>query len=194
MMRARIASKFYILVAYLLDTCYTDTDVAGSSRLESMMARWIDYEPYADRSVAEFRAKRELCGLSLYDVAEELGVAVNTVKRWENPNYFPPSPAAWRYIDREYDKHCDRVEDVLTNAIKSRADGEPVVVLWHRNGMRGVSDAQVGMSNAVSKAVAESLLTLGYDVTFRWSDPDAEEAQREATSSFYRKCDPSMGE
>ena len=67
------------------------------------MARWIDYAPYADRSVAEFRAKRELCGLSLYDVADELGVAMNTVKRWENPNYFPPSPAAWRYIDRMYD-------------------------------------------------------------------------------------------
>lgn len=156
------------------------------------MARWIDYEPYADRSVAEFRAKRELCGLALYDVAHELGVALNTVKRWENPNYFPPSPAAWRFIDREYEKHCDRVEDALQEAVDGIEFGKPVVVLWHRNGMRGVSDQQVGMNNAISKAVAESLMTLGYDVTFRWSDPDAEVAQREATSSFYRKTDPSM--
>lgn len=155
------------------------------------MARWIDYEPYADRSVAEFRAKRELCGLSLYDVAEELGVAVNTVKRWENPNYFPPSPAAWRFIDREYDKHCDRVADALQAAIDNREKDKPITVLWHRNGMRGISDMQVGMSNAVSKAVAESLMTLGYDVTFRWSDPDADEAQRQATSDFYRR---SMGQ
>lgn len=155
------------------------------------MARWIDYEPYAGRSVAEFRAKREMCGLSLYDVAEELGVAVNTVKRWENPNYFPPSPAAWRYIDREYDKHCDAVEEALREALASAGDGL-ATVLWHRNGMRGVSDAQVGMHNAVAKAVAESLLTLGVEVTFRWSDPDAEEAQREATSSFYRKTDPDL--
>ena len=153
------------------------------------MARWIDYEPYADRSVAEFRAKRELCGISLYDVADELGVAVNTVKRWENPNYFPPSPAAWRYIDRQYDKHCDQVEDALQQALATAKDGEPIVVTWTRNGMRGVSDVQVGWNNAVSKAVAESLITLGRDVTFRWSDPDAEEAQREATSSFYRKVD-----
>ena len=152
------------------------------------MARWIDYEPYADRSVAEFRAKRELCGISLYDVADELGVAVNTVKRWENPNYFPPSPAAWRYIDRQYDKHCDQVEDALQQALATPV-GETVVVEWTRNGMRGVSDAQVGWENAVSKAVAESLITLGRDVTFRWSDPDAEVAQREATSSFYRKVD-----
>ena len=152
------------------------------------MARWIDYEPYADRSVAEFRAKRELCGLSLYDVAKELCVAVNTVKRWENPNYFPPSPEAWRYIDREYDTHCDRVEDALQQAVASRIDGQPIIVTWTRNGM-GVSDRQVGVTNAVSKAVAESLMTMGYDVTFRWSDPDAEKAQHEATSSFYRKVD-----
>lgn len=153
------------------------------------MARWIDYEPYADRSVAEFRAKRELCGLSLYDVAEELGVALNTVKRWENPNYFPPSPAAWRFIDRQYEMHCDRVESVLQRAIDEHEKGDTITVTWCRNNMRGVSDRQVGMLNAVSKAVAESLLTLGYDVTFRWSDPEAEEAQREATSSFYRKVD-----
>lgn len=153
------------------------------------MARWIDYEPYADRSVAEFRAKRELCGLSLYDVAEELGVALNTVKRWENPNYFPPSPAAWRFIDRQYEMHCDRVESALQKAIDEHEKGDTVTVTWCRNNMRGVSDRQVGMLNAVSKAVAESLLTLGYDVTFRWSDPEAEEAQREATSSYYRKVD-----
>ena len=156
------------------------------------MARWIDYEPYADRSVAEFRAKRELCGLSLYDVADELGVAVNTVKRWENPNYFPPSPAAWRFIDREYDKHCDAVEDMLQKSLADADGDEPVVVLWHRNGMRGVSDAQVGMHNAVARAVAESLMTLGREVKFMWSDPAAEEAQRAATSDFYRRSDPDL--
>jgi transcriptional regulator with XRE-family HTH domain len=156
------------------------------------MAQWIDYEPYADRSVAEFRAKREMCGISLYDVAGELGVAVNTVKRWENPNYFPPSPAAWRFIDRAYDRHCDNVADALQDAIDSREPDKPITVLWWRNGMSGVNDAQVGMHNAVSRAVAESLMTLGYEVTFRWSDPDAEEAQREATSSFYRRSDPNL--
>lgn len=154
------------------------------------MSNWIDYKPYADRSVAEFRAKRELCGLSTYDVAKELGVAVNTVKRWENPNYFPPSPAAWRYIDREYDKHCDAVEEALQDAIDTREPDTPITVLWWRNNMRGVSDVEVGVHNAVSRAVAESLMTLGYGVTFRWSDPEAEEAQREATSSFYRRVDP----
>lgn len=150
------------------------------------MTRWIDYKPYANRSVAEFRAMREMCGISLYDIAHELGVAVNTVKRWENPNYFPPSPEAWLYIDREYDKHCDRVADALQHALATRVEGQPIDVPWHRNNMSGVSDQQVGMSNAVSRAVAESLMTLGYEVTFHWSDPDAEKAQRDVISSFYR--------
>lgn len=154
------------------------------------MARWVDYKPYADRSVAEFRAMREMCGISLYDVAETLGVAVNTVKRWESPKYFPPSPRAWEYIEEEYDRHCERVDAALKQALATRVDGQPIVLPWHRNGMRGVSDMQVGMSNAVSRAVAESLMTLGYEVTFRWSDPGADEMQREATSGFYRKVDP----
>jgi len=155
------------------------------------MARWIDYEPYANRSVAEFRAMRELCGLSHGDVARELSVAENTVKRWENPNYFPPSPAAWRFIDRQYDKHCDDVEEALQQALATAGDG-PIVVHWHRNGMRGVSGMQVGMHNAVSRAVAESLMTLGREVKFMWSDPAAEEAQRAATSDFYRMSDPEV--
>lgn len=156
------------------------------------MARWIDYAPYADRSVAEFRAKREMSGLSLYDVARELGVAVNTVKRWENPNYFPPSPEAWMYIDRAYDRHRERVETEMQYAVDEASSGGQIVVPWHRNNMSGVSDMQVGMANAVSRAVAESLATMGYEVTFRWSDPDADEAQRDATSAFYRKFDPDM--
>ena len=158
------------------------------------MSRWVDYEPYANRSVAEFRAKREICGISLYDIAKELGVAVNTVKRWENPNYFPPSPAAWRYIDRQYKKHRSLVADAIRNALDSRVEEQPIVIPWCRNGMHGISDMEVGITNAVWRAAAQSLMAFGYEVTFRWSDPDAEEAQREATSSFYRKTDPDMWE
>ena len=162
----------------------------ATERLESTMTRWIDYEPYADRSVAEFRAMREMCGISLYDIADELGVAVNTVKRWESPKYFPPSPRAWAYVEKQYDEHCDRVDAAIKEALASRVEGKPIVLPWYRNGMSGVNDMQVGMNNAVSRAVAESLMTLGYEVTFRWSDPEADEMQREATSGFYRRIDP----
>lgn len=153
------------------------------------MARWVDYEPYKDRSSAEFRAKREMCGLSTYDVGQDLGVAANTVKRWENPKYFPPSPEAWNYIDRMYAAHLLSVDSELDRLLANAKDGEPIVVTWCRNGM-GASDADVGRFNAVSQAVAESLIQLGHDVTFRWIDAKAEETQREVTSSFYRTIDP----
>ena len=94
------------------------------------MARWIDYEPYADRSVAKFCAKREMCGISLYDIAQELGIAVNTVKRWEDPNYFPPSPEAWRYIDRQHSNHRNRVSDAPRKDLDNRVEGQPIVISW----------------------------------------------------------------
>lgn len=154
-----------------------------------IMARWVDYEPYKDRSSAEFRAKREMCGLSTYDVGQDLGVAANTVKRWENPKYFPPSPEAWDYIDRMYAAHLLSVDHELDRLLANAKEGEPIVVTWCRNGM-GASDADVGRFNAVSQAVAESLIQLGHKVTFRWIDAKAEETQREVTSSFYRTIDP----
>ena len=153
------------------------------------MGNWIDYEPYKDRSSAEFRAKREMSGLSVYDVAQDVGVSANTVKRWENPKYFPPSPAAWQYIDQVYTAHLMSVDKTLDRMLESHKDGEPIVVTWCRNGM-GASDADVGRFNAISRAVAAALIQLGHDVTFRWIDPEAEETQRAATSSFYRVLDP----
>lgn len=68
-----------------------------------------------------------------------------------------------------------------------RDDGKPIVVTWTRNGMAGTSDAEVAVANATSQAVAESISVMGYDVRFVWADPEAEEVQRESTSSFYRR-------
>ena len=154
------------------------------------MARWTDYEPYKDRSVAEFRAKREMCGLSTYDVAQEMGVAVNTVKRWESPRYFPPSPAAWRFIDREYEKHKKLVSVLMDKCIEEFDEeaNEPIVIGWNRNGK--LQGREVGERNAVSQALAESLITMGYPIRIVWADPDDDAAQNEAISDFYRFADP----
>lgn len=155
------------------------------------MTRWIDYEPYKDRSSAEFRAKREMSGLSLYDVAQALGVSANTVKRWENPKYFPPSPEAWDYIDQAYNAHLMSVDKMLDRLLANHEEGTPITVKWCRNGM-GATDSDVGRFNAISRAAAESLMQLGHEVTFRWIDAAAEQQQRESTSSFYRTINPDM--
>lgn len=158
------------------------------------MSQWIDYEPYKDRSVAEFRAKREMAGLSTYDVAQELGVAMNTVKRWESPRYFPPSPAAWRFIDRAYEQHRKRVAELVDKAIEQfdEETEKPIIIGWSRNG-KNTTGAQVGEANATAQGVAESLMSMGYPVRIVWADPDDDLAQIESTSAYYRTVDPDSG-
>ena len=53
-----------------------------------------------DRTQGEFKARREMAGLSQQDISAALGVNISTVKRWENPSfpYMPPEDA-WKTVD-----------------------------------------------------------------------------------------------
>ena len=124
------------------------------------------YEQYRDlcdsRSSAEFRYRRECCGIELAEMAEDLGVRLDTAKRWENPNKgMPPSVRAWAYVDSAYLDMLDRVEAAV-QAVED-ADIDVAVKLPYK---RGVA---VGRENAVSRAVGIALTVLGYDVEAVWS-------------------------
>ena len=114
--------------------------------VESMDGK--QFEQYRDlcdsRSSAEFRFRRECCGIEIAEMAEDLGVRLDTAKRWENPNKgLPPSLRAWAYVDSAY-------MDVQAK-------------LPYR---RGVA---VGRENAASRAVGIALAVLGYDFEAVWS-------------------------
>ena len=124
------------------------------------------FEQYRDlcdsRSSAEFRFRRECCGIELAEMAEDLGVRLDTAKRWENPNKgLPPSVRAWAYVDSAYLDLLDRVE----NAVQAVEDSD-IDVTVQLPYMRGVA---VGRENAVSRAVGIALTVLGYDVGAFWS-------------------------
>ena len=69
------------------------------------------------RSAAEFRYRREACGIELAEIAEDLGVRLDTAKRWENPNKgMPPSVRAWAYVDSAYIGLLEAVEDAVRQA------------------------------------------------------------------------------
>ncbi len=124
------------------------------------------YEQYRDlcdsRGSAEFRYRRECCGIELAEMAEDLGVRLDTAKRWENPNKgMPPSVRAWAYVDSAYLDMLDRVEAAI-QAVED-ADIDVAVKLPYK---RGVA---VGRENAVSRAVGIALTVLGYDVEAVWS-------------------------
>lgn len=57
------------------------------------------------RGKADFRARREMLGLTQQDVADALNANVKTIKNWENPRQtrYRISDAAWEYLDRAAD-------------------------------------------------------------------------------------------
>ena len=132
--------------------------------IESMDGK--QFEQYRDlcdsRSSAEFRFRRECCGIEIAEMAEDLGVRLDTAKRWENPNKgLPPSLRAWAYVDSAYLDLLDRVEAAV-QAVED-SDIDVTVQLPY---MRGVA---VGRENAVSRAVGIALAVLGYDFEAVWS-------------------------
>ena len=139
------------------------------------------YERYRDecdaRSAAEFRMRRELCGIELAELAEALGVRLDTAKRWEHPGKgMPPSVRAWAYVDSAYAALLEAVEAAIQQ-VEDAAEtlGEPreVHVVYRRGNQPTRDGLTVGRSNAVARASALALTVLGYDATAEWADEGA---------------------
>lgn len=140
-----------------------------------------EYEAYCSycdsRSSAEFRFQREACGIELMELSEELGVRLDTVKRWENPRKkTPPSFRAWAYVDSAYSDLMAAVDAAIGKVEETHeAAGEqvPVRIAYRRGAMRTRDGSTVGRANALARAVAISLVVLGYDVGVEWADEGA---------------------
>lgn len=147
--------------------------------LESMTDEQFEsYRAECDaRSAAEFRMRRELCGIELAEMAEDLGVRLDTAKRWEHPKKgMPPSLRAWAYVDSAYIALLDAVEAAVQQ-VEDTAEtlGEPreVHVAYRRGNQLGRDGLTVGRSNAVARASALALTILGYAATAEWADEGA---------------------
>lgn len=147
--------------------------------LESMTQE--QYEAYRDecdnRSSAEFRMRRELCGIELAELADDLGVRLDTAKRWENPKKgMPPSVRAWAYVDSAYLALMDAVEAAIAQ-VEGTADehGDPneVHVAYRRGKQLGRDGLTTGRANAIARAAALALTVLGYDSSAEWADEGA---------------------
>ncbi len=147
--------------------------------LESMTDE--QYEAYRarcdSRSAAEFRFRREACGIELAEIAEDLGVRLDTAKRWENPKKgMPPSMRAWAYVDSAYLALLDAVEAAISQVEDTvETLGEPDAVhLAYRRGAQPTRDGEtVGRANAAARAAGIALTALGYEVAIEWADEGA---------------------
>lgn len=74
------------------------------------------------RTKTEFRAIREMCGITQAALARELGVEVRSVKRWES-DAAPQQPPqdAWDVLDRALDVQRQVVDFALAQVDESAA-------------------------------------------------------------------------
>lgn len=144
--------------------------------LEAMTPEEFDSycEECDSRSSAEYRFRREACGIEIAEIADALGVRLDTAKRWENPKKgMPPSARAWAYVDSAYIELLGAVEAAIQQ-VEDAADelGEPREVhLAYRRGNQPTRNGEtVGRANATARAAGIALVSLGYDVAVEWAD------------------------
>lgn len=131
------------------------------------------------RPKAEFRAMREMLGVTQQRLADDLGVRVLSVKRWENPKYPQQAPdEAWALLDDLMAVQDSAVRAALA-VVESKVDErgnrpkEVAIPYWssqadylehHYMG----DDGDWTEVNATNRRVASLLKWLGFEV--RWVD------------------------
>lgn len=129
------------------------------------------------RSSAEFRMRREMCGIEIAEIADALGVRLDTAKRWENPNKgLPPSIRAWAYVDERYGRLMRAVEEsvALVEDMEDSFGRMPGVrVAYRRAGMPTRGGETVDDANRIARLAVAVMRVLGYDARVEWADEGA---------------------
>lgn len=135
------------------------------------------------RTKADFRALRESVGLTQQDVADEAGVSVRTVKRWEAPDGQDAPDDVVSFLiacKKSIDIDVSRYVDVVHTEVE---EGATVMVPYYRTqeDLDAVqigqgADMPVGFVNALSRKIAERLDAEGYDVFFEYSPHELDDS------------------
>lgn len=128
------------------------------------------------RTKADFRALRESLGMTQQDVADEAGVAVRTVKRWENPDGqdAPEDVVAFLVACKTA---MDADVALYLDVVRKETDKEATVMVPYYRTQEDLdavqinqgADLPVGYVNALSRRIAERLSDEGYDVSFEYN-------------------------
>lgn len=125
---------------------------------------------------ATFKAERESLGLTQNDIAEELGVRILAVKRWENPRKpNTPPEAAWDFLEEVGEKMVRTVDEAVSAVLENAPEGGSVQLTYYRDQEQydafGRDAGSVHVANANARRVAIELRRLGY--TVGWAYPDS---------------------
>lgn len=143
--------------------------------------------PYAEkvsepRTKADFKALREACGLSQQNVADALGVHLQTIKRWEKPSFpYAVPDDAFGYLDSVAESQANQVSYMLSVVAKQveQFGKNPVLVpiTYYRDqqmyDIYGRDKGPFGWPNAVARKLAYELDKRGISYSFRYPDDGA---------------------
>ena len=127
-----------------------------------------------EKTKASFRAVREECGLSQQDVADEAGVRVLSVKRWENPAEpnVPPDDV-WAFLLECRDELAATARE-MADAARGLPPGA-VVLTYYRDQaqldavqLEAGNDRPVGFANAITRRAAALLEASGRKVGYAY--------------------------
>lgn len=133
-----------------------------------------------ERTKAEFRAVREMVGMSQQELADALDVQVLSVKRWERPDIdgCEPPDDAWDVLDDARKLQRQVVDFGISKvgqmAVDLKAEAEAVVLTYWRtqDAYDTAHPDEPGvytMANANARLIADKLESFGYMVRFIYS-------------------------
>lgn len=136
-------------------------------------------------TAANFRALREICGVTQQQVADVLGVSVLTVKKWEKGVNRVPGDAL-AFIREAAAEHTRAVRAEVAEAAFSAQPGSALCLTYYRTqeqadleaGLTGEAAGPYQFLNAVRRSVGERLIDMGYLVSFKYPDEERFEAKR----------------
>lgn len=136
---------------------------------------------------AGLKALRERVGLSQRDLAAELGVAVQSVKRWEREDmpYLAPQ-VAWDVLEHALDVQREMVDFMVEKVHEiEQSIGRPpdlIPITYYRDqkmyDLYGRDAGTYGRAKATARAVATLLEKEGYKVEFRYPQEGAVRAPK----------------
>lgn len=137
-----------------------------------------------NRTKPNFRATREIVGLSQSDMADLVGVSTTAVKRWEHPDGPQPPADAWDELESWLAQHDDAVRqtvDLAADLIGKTKTAPTAVTLpyWRSQAEYDASGRDpgfYGVINARSREIAQELRRQGIAVEFISADERGLEA------------------
>lgn len=136
-------------------------------------------------TAANFRALREICGVTQQQVADVLDVRALTVKRWEKGETPVPDDAL-SYMRGAVVEHTLAVREMVGEVVAGAEPPSAVCLPYYRTQEQCDLEAETAgteagpyqFENAIMRSAGERLTDMGYSVSYAYPDEERVELKR----------------